>query len=178
MFQDVTSLGHPVGPADLSYPACTLTSFKANRKPPTLSVSVEKKSFKQADLILSEFLAHFGTRLRLVDLHVAALHTWHEYNIHCGDKEGVTNGRFCFLSACFLSTSLTSSASGSPGKHDLYDVGGYCISTPVCHSVSILLRSVRLKSADWIMYPGCTSSCCSVSGYSIEDKSNRLHGKN
>ena len=41
--------------------------------------------------------------------------------------------------ACFLLTLLTSSASGSPGKHDLYDVGGYCITTLVCTVVLLLL---------------------------------------
>ena len=41
-------------------------------------------------------------------------------------------------STCFLLTLLTSSASGSPGKHDLYDVGGYCITTLVCTLVLVL----------------------------------------
>lgn len=75
---------------------------------------------------MSEFLAQFDTCPRLLDLHVAALQTYCN-NIYFGDKEGVTNPCFCFLSACFLLVSLTSSASGSPGKHDLYDVGGYCV---------------------------------------------------
>lgn len=41
-------------------------------------------------------------------------------------------------STCFLLTLLTSSASGSPGKHDLYDVGGYCITTLVCTLVLLV----------------------------------------
>lgn len=93
--------------------------------------------------MVSESLTRFDTCPRLVDLPLNTLNMYLS-NIYSGDKEGVTNACFCFLSACFLLMSLTSSASGSPGKHDLYAVGGYCISTSVCNSVTIPLRSMNV----------------------------------
>lgn len=57
-----------------------------------------------------------------------------------------------------LLTALTSCASGSPGKHDLYDAGGYCISATVSscwlrmRSVSLVVMFVSglLKSCMWL----------------------------
>lgn len=58
-------------------------------------------------------------------------------------------------SACFLLTLLTSPASGSPGKHDLYDVGGYCFTTLMFTVVFVFLSweflEIKLTRSGWMM---------------------------
>lgn len=113
--------------AILSAQATFHTSFGANKEPHTHiyahSICKINLNFMSTSILSLVWALALAWDLEICML---LLYIFNKYTLILVGDKGVTNAGFCFLSTCFLLTTLTSSASGSPGKHDLYDVGGYC----------------------------------------------------